>query len=372
MLKIPSPLRAAFLFFFAIFASACALTSNGLDDPTTTPVVGLPPTESVPAPTPAPTQLPATPAPTPLPALSIGFVGHLANAPLGSVTALSLQGVELAAAAHTAQLVSLDIDSDPNAIRAAAEQGNVIVVVAGSDLAEATRATAREFPNLKFIGIDQPQVDSLANYSVIGDPGNRLDEEGFLAGALAGLITQQRKIGLVVVAGSLEGKLYKNGFLHGLRYTCGDCELTAVEIADSNDLAKGEKIATDFKNAQIDVMFAAAGPAGESGLGAASAQGLWVIGLGRDLTPEPTGNRLGLGSVLRRPDLVLPDLITALLGGETPASIPFSLANGSLSFTETFGPDVSPAVVRYLGEMLPKLATGELDTGVDLTTGEEK
>jgi basic membrane protein A len=288
------------------------------------------------------------------------------------VTALSLQGVQLAAAAHSAQLESLDIDSDPNAIRTAAEHGNVIVVVAGSDLAEATRAVARDFPAIKFIGVDQPLVDSLANYVVIGDPGNRLDEEGFLAGALAGSVTQQRKIGLVVLAGTLEGKFYKNGFLHGLRYACGDCELTAVEITDSNDLAKGEKIATDFKNAQIDVMFAAAGPAGESGLAAASAQGLWVIGLGRDLTPDPNGNPFGLGSVLRRPDLVLPDLINALLGGETPASIPFSLAQGSLSYAETFGPAVSPAVVRYLGDMISQLAAGSLDTGIDLTSGEEK
>lgn len=369
------PLRAAFLFLSAIVLSGCALTSNGLDDPTRTPNAGVPPTEVVVAPTTAPTEPPAATAAPTQPALSIGYVGHLASAPVGSVTALGLQGAQVAAFAHSAQLDSLDIDSDSNAIRTAAEHGNVIVIVAGNDLAEATRSVARDFPNIKFVGLDQTQVDSLPNYVVMGDPGNRLDEEGFLAGALAGLVTQQRKIGLMVMADSLEGKLYRTGFTHGLRYTCGDCELTVVEIGDPNDLARGEKIATDFKNAQIDVIFAAAGAAGDSGVTAASSQGIWVIGLGRDLTadlPSVDGNPLGLGSIVRRPDIGLPDLIGKLLAGETPASIPFSLANGTLSFADTFGPDASPAVVNYLTQMMTQLAGGTLDTGVDLTTGAEK
>jgi basic membrane lipoprotein Med (substrate-binding protein (PBP1-ABC) superfamily) len=366
-----SPLRAAFLFLLVFTLSACALTSDGLDDPTKTPAVSVPPTEVVVAPTLAPTEPQPTAAPT-QPALSIGFVGHLAQAPVGSVTAYGLQAAQVAASAHSAQLNTFDFDTDATLIRAAAEQGNAIVIVAGNDLAERTRAVAEDFPETQFIGIDQPQTDSPANYVVIGDPGNRLDEEGFLAGALAGLITQQRKIGLMVMADSLAGKLYRNGFVHGLRYTCGDCELTAVEIGDANDLARGEKIAADFKSAQIDVMFAAAGPAGEAGLASASTQGMWVIGLGRDLTADANGNPFGLGSVVRRPDIVLPNLISALLAGENPQSIPFSLANGTLAFADTFGPDVSPAVTNYLRDMITQLATGSLDTGIDLTTGAEK
>jgi len=377
MNRFPSPPRsAAVLFLLSVFISACALTSNGLDDPTRTPAFGGPAltatAESQPA-TLAPTAPVIEPSPT-VPAPSVAIVGNLTGAAPGSLAALSLQGLQVAVAAHSLQLDSVDLaGGDPaTVIHQAAQAGNVIVVVVGSDLAQATRDTARDFPAVKFVGVDQALTDSLPNYVVIGDPGNRLDEEGFLAGALAGLITQQHKIGLLTQTATLSGLLYKNGFIHGLRYTCGECALTAYEVEDLNDTGKAQKIASDFKSVQADVIFAAAGPAGDAAVEAATAQGLWVISLQQDLTSTPEATALSLGSILRRPDLVLPDLIGALLNGETPASVPFSLANGTLTYGDTFGPAVSPAVIQYLAALTPQLASGTLDTGVDLTTGAEK
>jgi hypothetical protein len=71
--------------------------------------------------------------------------------------------------------------------------------------------------------------------------------------------------------------------------------------------------------------------------------------------------------------LTLPSLITGLLSGAPPAkSLPFDLANGNLTLAPTFGPDVSPAVVQLMDELIQQLASGLLDTGVDPATGEVK
>lgn len=370
------PRIAAVFFLLAVVSSACALTSNGLDDPTRTPTGGGPAltstAELLPA-TAAPTQVVVPPTAT-TPPPSIAIVGNLTGAPAGSLAALAEQGAQVAAAAHAAQLNTVDLaGADPEAtLRQAAQAGNLVVIVVGSDLTAATQAVARDFPNTKFIGVDQAALDSLANYVVIGEPGNRPDEEAFLAGALAGLMTQQHKVGVLTPTAALTGLLYKNGFIHGLRLTCGECALTAFEVEDINSTAKSEKIASDFKSTQVDVVFAAAGPAGDAAVEAAAAQGLWVIGLNQDLSASPEMGPQALGSVLRRPDLVLPDLIGSLLNGQTPASVPFALANGTLTYAPTFGPSVSPAVTQYLANIIPQLTSGFLDTGVDLTTGAEK
>jgi hypothetical protein len=100
---------------------------------------------------------------------------------------------------------------------------------------------------------------------------------------------------------------------------------------------------------------------------------MWVIGSGWDQAQTvPTGAEFVLASVVRRPDLSLPALIDSLLAQATAPHTPFALSQGNLSFAETLGPDVSPAVVALLGNTMNQLAEGALDTGVDLATGEEK
>ncbi len=366
------PRKAAVLLFFAVALTACAVASPGLIDPTPTLASVIPTVESLP--TFAPT---AEPSPTPVP-ITIGFVGHVSSASSGSIVALSLEGAQIAAAAHSAQLDVVDIDTmnsaDPAvAIRMAADRSPAIVVVAGNDLADATRDAARQYPAIKFVGVDQSAVDSLANYFAIGEPGNRPDEEAFLAGALAGFMTQEHEVGIVVIGGAREGRMHENGFRHGLRYACGKCELWVVTLNDPNDIVAGADTADRLRRARVDVMFAAAGRAGESGLESATARGMWVIGWGSDLTVSaPIGSEHVLASVIRRPDISLPAIIGALLAGETPPQTPFALANGNISLAENFGPDVSPAVIKLMSDIMTQLSTGALDTGVDLATGDEK
>ncbi len=381
------PRRAAFLLCLALTLAACAVVSPDLGGATPTALVAtqppvIPTVETLPTVTatissnPPATLTKAVPTEQPAAPRAIGFVGRVSSAPPGSLVALSLQGAQAAAAAHSSTLDVVDLDAvdaaDPPAaaLQQAADRGPAVLIAAGSELADAAREAARTYPAIKFIGVDQPAVDSLANYFTLGEPGNRPDEEAFLAGALGGLVTRKRELGLVIIGETLEGRLYKNGYLHGMRYTCGDCVLTTIELADPNDLETGKGTANRLKNADVDVMFAAAGPAGEAGLDAAAAQELWVIGLASDRAAAAPSEFV-LGSVLRRPDQALPAVIEALLANQSPPHIPFALANNTLSFA-AFGPDASPAIQGVMSDTVSRLASGALDTGVELTTGEEK
>ncbi len=381
MIRFASPpLKAAFLFLLAVVLGRCAFGSIDDSGLTATPVeaTNAPPI-TVAVATESPTVEPSPTVP-PVSTVTVGFVARAANAPAGSIPALSLSGLQAAASANPA-LFQLDIieiealnSADPEtSINMAVDHGDKMVVTAGADLAEATRRAAQGHPEVVFVGVDQPDDETLANYYTLGGPGSRLDQEGFLAGALAGYVSKQRIVGLVVVASTLEGKLYTNGFIHGLRYSCGDCKLWTIELENAVDLEAGAGTASRLKGVNVDTMFAAAGEAGRAGLEAAAAQGIWVIGLGQDEAATlPIDSERVLNSILRRPDLLLPSWIINFLAGAPPAkSTPFDLANG-LSLAPNFGPDVSPAVVQLMDDLIPQLASGFLDTGVDPATGEVK
>jgi basic membrane protein A len=386
MSRFVSPsFRTAFLFLLVVTFTGCALGSLDGGGPEDTPLI---PATELPTPEPVATDAPTPPSVVPLLAtatapasspITVGFVARAANAPPGSIPALSQDGMQIAASMDSAlfQLDVIEIDAlnsaDPDAaINMAIGRGHKIVVVAGAGLAGAARRAAQAHPDITFVGVDQPTDETLANYYTLGGSGDRLDQEGFLAGALAGYVTKARIVGVVALANTREGKLYANGFTHGLRYSCGDCKLWTIELENAADLETGAGTADRLKNVNVDVMFAAAGEAGEAGLKAAAAQGMWVIGAGQDyaLTLHSAADRV-LGSVLRRPDLTLPSVITGLLSGAPPAkSLPFDLANGNLTLAPTFGPDVSPAVVQLMDDLTGQLASGLLDTGVDPVTGE--
>lgn len=377
--------KAAFLFLLAVGLAACALGSidgGGPEDTPPAPATQPPTLESATTDAPAPSTVEPPPVAATAPtSITVGFVARAANSPPGSIPALSRDGMQIAASMDSAlfQLDVIEIDAlnsaDPDAaLTQAVGRGHKLIVVAGADLAEAAHRAAQAHPEIIFVGVDQPADDALANYYTLGGSGDRLDQEGFLAGALAGYVTKARIVGIVVLANTREGKLYANGFTHGLRYACGDCKLWTIELESAADLVAGAGTAGRLKNVNVDVMFAAAGEAGDAGLEAAATQGMWVIGAGQDyaLTLPSAADRV-LGSVLRRPDLTLPSLITGLLSGAPPArSLPFDLANGNLTLAPTFGPDVSPAVVQLMDDLTQQLASGLLDTGVDPATGEAK
>ncbi len=287
--------------------------------------------------------------------------------------------MQTAAASNSALWIldSIDIDAldsaDPTAaIRMAAGRGDSIIIVAGAELADATRNAALEYPDITFIGVDQSEENAPSNLLIIGGTMNRADEEGFLAGALAGYVSSTGIVGAVVEGGTLDGKKYANGYLHGLRYSCGDCQLFVIELENTTDLEAGAGTAARLQNVNTDVMFAAAGEAGEAALEAAAAREMWIVGVGRDYAITVPDAR-ALPGLLRRPDLSLLPLITSLLAGNKPATpFPFSLENGNITLSANYTAEVSPAVIRLMDDLIPRLASGELDTGVDPATGEVK
>jgi basic membrane lipoprotein Med (substrate-binding protein (PBP1-ABC) superfamily) len=361
------------LVVLALLAGACSTPAPTTQPPATTqPAVtgqagATPQSTTAPTPTAPPTET-ATPTPR-----VIGFVRA------GGGTAGAAEAVERAAAEFgwVVEIAAGDPEAD---LRALAEAGARVIVADGAGLQAAVREAAGQFPETYFIGVDQAGGETpLPNLLTLGGPDSRHDQLGFAAGMVAGLLTRGRIVTAVADTGSPTGMKYRNGFLHGVRYTCTRCRVDFIDLADLNATAFAAERARLNASLSSDVVFAAAGPAGLAGLQAAAQQGAWVIGAGQDVAAEAFGGGAAAGAerlvttVYFDAETPVYRALSAFAGG-APLSggLAFSAENGAIGLAPYL---VSEDVLIELDRNdiragLERLSTGLLDTGVDALTGQ--
>ena len=96
-----------------------------------------------------------------------------------------------------------------------------IVVVMGPDPGVA--GLAAKAPAAQFLAVGVPGVQAGGNLSVISDQAARPDQQGFLAGYIAAMLTRDWRTGIIYPQGSAEGQAAQQGFVSGVVYYCGLC-----------------------------------------------------------------------------------------------------------------------------------------------------
>ncbi len=177
-------------------------------------------------------------------------------------------------------------------ISALADQGYDVIVTSGFSMSQATTAAAGQYKKIKFIGIEQPQDQKLRNLA-----GLVFHEEqsGFLAGALAALVSQTRSVAAVCDAKFVDSmRRYCDGFAAGARYAQPDVQVSTRYREGPNDRLFNDPqwgaaaAAQDVQNG-ADVLFAAGGNTARVALEAAASDHILVIGSETDLYGELPG-----------------------------------------------------------------------------------
>lgn len=258
------------------------------------------------------------------------------------------------------------------------DEGFSAVVVVGFFLQDATLAAAQENPDIYFLGVDQFVEDGPDNY--IGIQA-REDQAGFLAGALAALVTESE-----IVAGVYGDDIapivrFRNGFEQGVRFVNEDVLPLGVYIDDFQAPDRGAAAAEQFIGEGADVIFGAGGPTGSGGILAAAQEGVYVIGVDQDEynttfgSGETPGAEYLISSALKRIDIGVYDMIVALITDDTEAwpggsNHLLTIENDGIDFAGSNDSDIPSEVYDQLTEVREGLRDGDIETGVDPVTGE--
>jgi len=161
-----------------------------------------------------------------------------------------------------------------------------VIVTVGFALGQATGEAAKEFPDIKFIGVDQFQAEEIPNAA--GLIFNE-DKAGFLAGALAAQLSKSSKIAAVLGTNLVPPVVaFKEGYENGAKHVKPDISIISTYHPGGLDVAftDPEWGATTAKQAidqGADVVFGAGGKTGNGALiETAGKAGLFCIGVDSD------------------------------------------------------------------------------------------
>ena len=194
-------------------------------------------------------------------------------------------------------------------LRLLAAENMDLVVGVGFIFSDDLAQLSKEYPNVRFAGIDYaPPVDSAGN--MIPPPANlaalkfREEEGSFLVGALAALVGNSKRLGFV---GGMDFPLihkFEAGFRAGVSAVCADCQVVAqyagVTPEAFRNPGRGQELALSQYQSGVNVIFHASGSTGLGVFEAARRRGKLAIGVDSDQQAEAPG--FILTSMVKRVD----------------------------------------------------------------------
>ncbi len=161
------------------------------------------------------------------------------------------------------------------------EKAEYIVAVSPS-MVEPVQKIAPDYPEKKFILIDNTVDFAASDLSNVYCATFKQNEGSFLAGAAAGLITENNKIGFIGGMDIPPINDFLVGYIQGAKEINPDIKVISTYTADYYDPAKGKEHAIVQFGQGADVLFAAAGPSGLGSIEAAVDNDKKIIGVDSD------------------------------------------------------------------------------------------
>lgn len=199
------------------------------------------------------------PAASPLPSVTLIFdpAGQWDN----STNQAAHSGLERAIREHGLPFGTASTATPQDALRearAAARSGTALVIGVGTASAPALSTAAREYPRVRFIGVDAlPTGPNTAGLRF------REQEGAFLAGVLAANTTSTRRLGVITRAGDRASGRYRAGFTAGVAFACPGCQVFHDALPGTGDgnLVAATTLARRQYARGADIILAAVGGA---------------------------------------------------------------------------------------------------------------
>jgi basic membrane protein A and related proteins len=255
-----------------------------------------------------------------------------------------------------------------------ANDGYDVIVTVGFALGEATAEAALAYPDINFIGVDQFQAwqfDEDTSNDIPNLAGLIFNEDkaGFLAGALAGMLTETNTIAAVLGTDLVPPVVaFKEGYEAGAQYVNPDITFISTYHPGGMDVAFtdpewGASTSAQAIGQGADVIFGAGGKTGNGALiEVAGNEGLYCIGVDSDqweTVPEARACLVSSAMKLITPGVF--DLAKLSVDGEFPAGNFFG--GVGLAPFHDFDSVVSDEIKATLDEINAGLQDGSIETG---------
>jgi hypothetical protein len=337
--------RFVWIFLLGIVLAACRPVS-----PTSQPVVtvSITSTSTQPAaPSATPAQTPTETPPTPLAVLL---------APGGSDSALAKSlyaslKEPIAQAGWRWEMQTELVPQDP---------GLKLVIALPPDPGIAELAS--QAPQVQFVTLGMGDHPPMANLSLIQGE-TRYDQQGFLAGAIAAMITPDWRVGVVSTGDTAQGKAARNGFLNGAVYFCGLCLAyhgpifdypLYVDIPSNAGQADWQAAVDALVSQAVKTVYVFPGIDQPDLMNALAQAGINIISSG---TPPEAITTDPAESIQEH----LPELLSGEGGIDMTAPLVIQEVNSAL---------FSPGRQGQADKIRIDLLGGKIDTGIDPQTGE--
>jgi simple sugar transport system permease protein len=311
--------------------------------------------------------------------LQVGLVTDAGRIDDGTFNQYAYEGLMRAAEEHGLDLQVIETESldeiEAN-VRRIIDQGCNLVVTVGSRSGPKVEQLAMRYPEVHFVVVDHEPLPESRNVTGLLFAE---DQAGFLAGALAGLVTESGTVGFVGGQDVAPVRKYQRGFKHGLAHTNRRAQVLETYTDSFTDVAAGEEAGTELVMHGADVVFAAAGASGGGAIRAAAQEGAWVIGVDQDqwrTTFEngqaPGSEKLLTSAVKRVDEAVITAITQAVAKGLQSGVMRFNLSNEGVGLAPYHEADVAvPSEVRgKIQEVTGGLRSGRVRTHVG-PTGED-
>ncbi len=227
-------------------------------------------------------------------------------------------------------------------LRLLAAEGMDLVVAVGFIFTDDVLTLAREYPGVKFAGVDYA-VATDADGNPLPLPPNlvaikfREEEGSFLVGALAALTGGSKKVGFV---GGMDIALihkFEAGYRAGVTHVCPDCEVVVQYAGVTPEAFKnpgrGKELALSQYQQGVNVIYHAAGSTGLGVFEAARSMGRLAIGVDADQYHEAPGHVLT--SMVKGIDAAVFDVARAVQDGGFEGGIRvFGLAERGVGYVD--------------------------------------
>lgn len=247
----------------------------------------------------------------------------------------------------------------PSALTAVADSGYDFIMAVGNDWVDTINTVAPKYPDIRFAGVNvncQLENVSVAKFSDF--------ESGFMAGALAGMMT---KTGTVGYLGGMDVPAIQRfyvGYEEGAKYVNPDVNVLSAFIGSFTDPGKGKEFALEMISQKADVIYHGAGKSGEGLFDAIkdAPDGYYAIGCDSDQDYIVEGKVLG--STVKRVDVAAYSMIEAAMSGTLQSGDTiYNLKNGGIGFSEmkyTKDTVVPKEVQDQLKQIEEKIIAGEI------------